>query len=150
MTQPGQPPYGPNQPAQAGASQPTSTYQTTGGGAPGQPVGQTGGQQFPGQHPGGQPYPNQPEPGHQGKTGPGFATYLAMLLAIIVAVVVAVFIAQNTDRTTIEFFGTDKSLSLAAALAIALAAGFIIGLLLGLLPALKAKRELRAIRRGNR
>jgi uncharacterized integral membrane protein len=73
-----------------------------------------------------------------------------MLLAIIVAVVVAVFIAQNTDRTNIQFFGTDKSLSLAAALGIALAAGFLIGLLLGLLPALKAKRELRAIRRGNR
>jgi uncharacterized integral membrane protein len=147
MTQPGQPPYGPNQPAQ-GASEPTSTYQTTGGGAPGQPAGQPAGQQFPGQQPGGQPYPSQP--GRQGRTGPGVLTYLAMLLAIIVAVVIAVFIAQNTDRTNIEFFGTDKSLSLAAALGIALAAGFLIGLLLGLLPALKAKRELRAIRRGNR
>jgi uncharacterized integral membrane protein len=161
MTQPGQPPYGPNHPGQGG-SQPTSTYPT---GAPGNPPDS-------GQHGVNEPYAGQPGTGQSGtggpsggypdqqqgesrrggrvKQGPGWFTYLLTLLAAIVAVAIAVFIAQNTDRTTIEFFGTSKSMSIATALGIALAAGFLIGLLLGLIPALKAKRELRQIRRGQR
>jgi uncharacterized integral membrane protein len=146
MTQPGQPPYGPNQPGQGGP-QPTSTFPTSNAGGTGQPAQGGSGQPAPGGYPG---QPTDSGRGGGARSGPGLATYLFTLLAAIIAVVVAVFIAQNTDRTTIDFFGTHKSLSVAAALGIALAAGFLIGLLLGLIPALKAKRELRQIRRAQR
>lgn len=135
MTQPGQP-QGPIQPGQSAT--PTSSYPASGTGQP----AATGPAYPPGQ-------PGQPAPS-RGRSGPGVVTYLFTLLAAVIAVAVAVFIAQNTDRTTIDFFGTHKSLSVAAALGIALAAGFLIGLLLGSVPALRAKRELRQMRRAQR
>jgi uncharacterized integral membrane protein len=139
MTQPGQPPQGPLQPGQGGAH-PTSAYPTSNPEGGGHPV--TGG---PGS------YPTQPEPGAgHVRQGPGWSTYLFTVLAAIIAIAVAVFIAQNTEDTQIDFFGKTKMLPLAGALGIALGAGFLIGLLLGLLPAVRAKRELRQIRRAQR
>jgi uncharacterized integral membrane protein len=140
MTQPGQPPQGPIQPSQGGAH-PTSAYPTTGGGQPA--YSGAAPNAFP-------PGEGTPHGGRSVRQGPGWATYLFTILAAIIAIAVAVFIAQNTDKTTIDFFGSTTTLSLAAALGIALGAGFLIGLLLGLLPAVKAKRELRQIRRANR
>jgi uncharacterized integral membrane protein len=136
MTQPGQSPTGPIQPGQ-GAAQPTSTFPTSGSAGTGQPSS------FPGQ---------PPDAGRGGrvKAGPGWFTYLFTLIAAAIAIAIAVFIAQNTDHTTIDFFGTHKSIAVAAALGIALGAGFLIGLLLGLIPALRAKRELRLYRRTQR
>jgi uncharacterized integral membrane protein len=131
MTQPGQPPQGPIQPGQGPT--PTSTYSTTG-----QPASSSS---FP---------PAQPEPAGRARSGPGWVAYLFTLIAAVIAIAVAVFIAQNTDKTTIDFFGTSKTLSIAGALGIALAAGFQIGLLLGLIPALRAKRQLRQLRRAAR
>jgi uncharacterized integral membrane protein len=164
MTQPGQPPYGPNQPAQGGP-QSTSSFPATGpvgsgqqGSAPGQP-GQPGQPAAPaggygsgyGSGTPGAGYPAQPQDSGRGsriKQGPGWFTYLLTLLAAVIAIAIAVFIAQNTDEIPIDFFGTTRSVSTAAALGIALAAGFLIGLFLGLIPAFKAKRELRQLRRG--
>jgi uncharacterized integral membrane protein len=144
MTQPEHPPYNPNQPA----SQPTSTF-PTGGGA-GQPGG-TGQLGQPGQ-PGAPGAGPATGPGRieRIKSGPGLFGYLLTLIAAVIAVGVAVFIAQNTDRTTIEFFGSNKSISLAGALGISVAAGFIVGLLIGLLPQFRLRRELRGYRRANR
>ena len=133
MTQPGQPPQGPNQPGQSAT--PTGTYSTSGSGQ------RTGPSAFPS---------TQPEPGRARRQGPGWMTYLFTILAAIIAIAVAVFIAQNTNQVTIDFFGSSRTLSLAGALILSLGAGFLIGLLLGLLPALRAKRELRAIRKGQR
>jgi uncharacterized integral membrane protein len=154
MTSPGQPPLGPNEPQ--GGGQPTSTFPTgqpnAGGyGQPGATAGHQPGAVQPG-GPGPSGYDDQGGAGRGGraKQGPGWFTYLLTLLAAIIAIGVAVFIAQNTDRTTIDFFGTHKSLSVAAALGIALAAGFLSGLFLGLIPALKAKRQLRQLRRAQR
>ncbi len=93
--------------------------------------------------------PSQPMPVRTVRKGPGWGAYVVTVIGLLVLIAVVVFVLQNDNPIDIKFFSWKHHFNKSAvALGAAALAGLVAGLFLGLIPWMAARRQLRALKRG--